>query len=66
MTSSLENKIKYLDEQYRSGNDLVSDAQFDQLEANLQRIDLKADYFISKNNLVLPSLPIDNIEEFIT
>ena len=27
MTSSLENKIKYLDEQYRSGNTLVSDAQ---------------------------------------
>ena len=49
MTSSLENKIKYLDEQYRSGNALVSDAKFDQLEANLQRIDPKADYFISKN-----------------
>ena len=65
MTSSLENKIKYLDEQYRSGNALVSDAQFDQLEANLQRIDPKADYFISKNNLALPSLPKDNIEEFI-
>ena len=65
MTSSLENKIKYLDEQYRSGNALVSDAKFDQLEANLQRIDPKADYFISKNNLALPSLPKDNIEEFI-
>ena len=65
MTSSLENKIKYLDEQYRSGNALVSDAEFDQLEANLQRIDPKADYFISKNNLALPSLPKDNIEEFI-
>ena len=65
MTSLLENKIKYLDEQYRSGNALVSDAKFDQLEANLQRIDPKADYFISKNNLALPSLPKDNIEEFI-
>ena len=65
MTSSLEKEIKYLDEQYRSGNALVSDAKFDQLEANLQRIDPKADYFISKNNLALPSLPKDNIEEFI-
>ena len=65
MTSSLENKIKYLDEQYRSGNALVSDAQFDQLENNLKRIDPKADYFVSKNNLALPSLPKNNIDEFI-
>tara|TARA_B100000212_G_scaffold12354_1_gene8862 strand:- start:205 stop:429 length:225 start_codon:yes stop_codon:yes gene_type:complete len=65
MTSSLEKEIKYLDEQYRSSNVLVSDAKFDQLEANLQRIDPTTDYFIIKNNLALPSLPKDNIEEFI-
>ena len=65
MTSLLENEIKHLDERYRSGNTLVSDEKFDQLESNLQRINPKADYFISKNNLALPSLPKDNIEEFI-
>ena len=65
MTSALEKEIKYLDEQYRSDNAFVSDAKFDQVEANLQRIDSKADYFISKNNLAQPSLPKDNIEEFI-
>ena len=65
MTSLLENEIKHLDEKYRSGNALVSDEKFDQLESNLERINPKADYFISKNNLALPSLPKDNIEEFI-
>ena len=44
----------------------VSDFKFDKLEANLQRIDPKVVYFLIKNNLVLPSLPKDNIEEFIT
>ena len=65
MKSVLENEIKYLDEQYRSGNDFVSDAQFDQLEANLKRVNPKADNFIRKNNLALPTLLKDNIEEFI-
>ena len=65
MTSSLEKKIKYLDEQYRSGNALVSDAQFDQLENNLMRINPKADYFTNKKALPLPSLPKDQITEFI-
>ena len=35
MTSLLENEIKHLDEKYRSGNVLVSDEKFDQLESNL-------------------------------
>ena len=65
MTSSLENKIKYLDGQYRSGNALVSDAKFDQLENNLMRINPKADYFTNKKALPLPSLPKDQITEFI-
>ena len=44
----------------------VSDVKFDKLETNLQRIDPKVVYFMIKNNLVLPSLPKDNIENFIT
>jgi len=65
MTSSLENKIKYLDEQYRSGNALVSDAKFDQLENNLKRVSPNCDYFTNKKALPLPSLPKNNIDEFI-
>ena len=62
MSTYLEERLQWYDDNYRAGNALISDAQFDQLEANLQRIDPKADYFISKNNLALPSLPKDNIE----
>ena len=65
MTTYSEERLQWYDDNYRAGNALISDAQFDQLEVNLQRIDPKADYFISKNNLALPSLPKDNIEEFI-
>ena len=39
--------------------------QFDKLENNLLRVDPKCDYFNKKINLFLPSLPTDNIEEFI-
>ena len=66
MTTYSEERLQWYDDNYRAGNALISDAQFDQLEVNLQRIDPKADYFISKNNLALPSLPKDNIEEVIT
>jgi len=65
MKTYLEERIEYFDEQYRNGNALISDKQFDQLEANLERIDPKANYFIAKNNLFLPSLPKDQLEAFI-
>ena len=65
MTTYLEERLQWYDYNYRAGNALISDAQFDQLESNLERINPKADYFISKNNLALPSHPKDNIEEFI-
>ena len=65
MSTYLEERLKWYDDNYRQGNALISDAQFDQLENNLLRIDPKADYFISKNNFALPSLPKDYIEEFI-
>tara|TARA_Y100000589_G_C27172963_1_gene637537 strand:+ start:1240 stop:1989 length:750 start_codon:yes stop_codon:yes gene_type:complete len=65
MKRYLEERIEYYDEQYRKGSPLIRNKQFDQLEANLERINPKADYFISKNNLILPSLPRDQLEAFI-
>jgi len=47
------------------GNPLINDNQFDKLEANLFRVDPKANYFSKKSILPLPSLPKDRIEEFI-
>ena len=51
MTTYSEERLQWYDDNYRAGNALISDAQFDQVEKNLQRIDPKADYFIGKNNL---------------
>ncbi len=65
MSTYLEERLQWYDDNYRSGNALISDAQFDQLEQNLQRIDPKCDYFIAKNSLILPSLPKDQIKEFL-
>ena len=65
MSTYLEERIKYYDEEYRAGRALISDKQFDQLEKNLLRINPKSDYFNQKNNLMLPSLPKDQISEFL-
>ena len=65
MKTYLEERIEWYDENYRQGNALISDKQFDQLEQNLQRIDPNCDYFISKNNLILPSLSKGNYREFL-
>ena len=65
MTTYLEEKIKYFDEEYRAGRALITNTQFDQLERNLLRIDPDCDYFTNKKALPLPSLPKDRIEEFI-
>ena len=53
-------QVNFLDAQYRKGMVLISNAEFDQLENNLIRIDPKNDYFNQK--LVLPSLDNDPIE----
>ena len=45
MTTYLEERLQCYDDNYRAGNALVSDSQFDQLENNLMRINPKADYF---------------------
>ena len=65
MSKILEEKLKWYDDNYRQGNSLISDAQFDKLEKNLERINPKSDYFIAKNNLILPSLPKDQLKEFL-
>jgi len=39
--------------------------EFDKLERNLERVDPKANYFIAKNKLFLPSLPVNRIDEFL-
>ncbi len=65
MKSYLEERIEWYDYNYRNGNALISDTQFDQLEKNLLRIDPDCDYFNTKNKLVLPCLEKDSIDEFL-
>ena len=64
MKTYLEERIEWYDDNYRNGNALISDKQFDQLEKNLLRINPNCDYFKKKNKLVLPSLEKDSIDEF--
>ena len=40
MSTYLEERIEWYDENYRAGRALISDKQFDQLEKNLLRIEL--------------------------
>ena len=65
MTSYLEERIEWYDHNYRMGTPLITDAQFDKLEANLYRVNPEANYFSKKTILPLPSLPKDRIEEFL-
>ena len=65
MSTYLEERLEWYDDNYRMGTPLISDAQFDQLEANLYRVNPKANYFAKKTILPLPSLPKNRIEEFI-
>jgi len=65
MKTYLEERIEWYDYNYRNGNALISDKQFDQLEKNLLRTNPNCDYFKKKNKLVLPSLEKDSIDEFL-
>ena len=65
MKTYLEERIEWYDDNYRNGNALISDKQFDQLEKNLLRTNPDCDYFKKKNKLVLPSLEKDSIDEFL-
>jgi len=66
MRSLLEKNVRYLDEQYRIGNALISDKAFDQLEKNLLRTDPKCNYFNQRRSLLLPSIAKDDYKEFLT
>ena len=65
MSNYLEEKIKYYDDAYRAGRALITDKEFDKLEKNLLRIAPQCDYFTNKKSLPLPSLPKDQISEFL-
>ena len=56
MNILLERDVKYLDEQYRIGDEVISDKAFRQLEKLYIPADTKYDYFNQKNNKVLPKL----------
>ncbi len=65
MKTYLEERIEWYDDNYRNGNALISDRQFNQLEKNLLRTSPNCDYFKKKNKLVLPSLEKDSIDDFL-
>ena len=65
MKTYLEERIEWYDDNYRNGNALISDKQFDQLEKNLLRTNPNCDYFKNKSKLVLPSLEKDSIDKFL-
>ena len=65
MKTTLERNVKYLDEQYRIGNALISDKAFDQLEKNLLRTTPGCDFFTEKNKLYLPSIPHADYKLFL-
>ena len=48
MKTYLEERIEWYDDNYRNGNALISDKQFDQLEKNLLRTNPNCDYFKKK------------------
>ncbi len=65
MSTYLEERLKWFDHNYRIGNALITDTQFDRLENNLLRIDPNCDYFKNKKGLPLPSLEKNSIDEFL-
>ncbi len=65
MNTLLEKDVKYLDEQYRIGNGVISDEAFKQLEKLYIPADTKYDYFNQKNNKVLPKLAKGNYKHFL-
>ena len=48
MKTYIEERIEWFDDNYRNGNALISDKQFDQLENNLLRTNPNCDYFKKK------------------
>ena len=48
MSSYLEERLEWYDHNYRMGSPLITDEQFDKLEANLYRVNPEANYFSKK------------------
>ena len=65
MSTYLEERIEWYDHNYRMGNALITDKQFDKLEANLYRVNPNSDYFNRKNKLALPSLEKGDYKGFL-
>ncbi len=65
MNNLLVRDVKYLDEQYRIGEGIISDDAFKQLEKLFIPIDPEPDYFNQKNNKLLPKLAKENYKEFL-
>ena len=65
MSTYLEKKVEYYDKEYRAGRSLITDKSFDQLEANLFRVNPNSDYFNRKNKLALPSLEKGDYKGFL-
>ena len=65
MNNLLVRNVKYLDEQYRIGEGIISDDAFKQLEKLFIPVERETDYFNQKNNKLLPKLAKENYKEFL-
>jgi len=65
MNNLLVRDVKYLDEQYRIGEGIISDNAFKQLEKLFITVDPEPDFFNQKNNKLLPKLAKENYTEFL-
>ena len=64
MNNLLVRDVKYLDEQYRLGEGIISDDAFKQLEKLFIPVDPEPDYFNQKNNKLLPNQLKKTIKNF--
>ena len=65
MNNLLVRDVKYLDEEYRIGEGIISDDAFKQLEKLFIAVDPEPDFFNQKNNRFLPKLAKENYKEFL-
>ena len=63
MDNFLVRDVKYLDEQYRIGEGIISDDAFKQLEKLFIPADPEPNYFNQKNNKLLPKLAKENYKD---
>ena len=65
MNNLLVRDVKYLDEQYRIGEGIISNGAFKQLEKLFIHVDPELDYFNQKNNKLQPKLAKENYKRFL-